>query len=39
MAYVQLVIVLALIEFVVFCYAVGQARTRYNVPVLSTCTP
>ena len=31
MAYVQLVIVLALIEFLVFGYAVGQARTRYNV--------
>ena len=36
MAYVQLVIVLALIEFVVFCYAVGQARTRYNVPAPAT---
>ena len=36
MAYVQLVIVLALIEFVVFGYAVGQARTRYNVPAPAT---
>lgn len=36
MAYVQLVIVLALIEFVVFGYAVGQSRTRYNVPAPAT---
>ena len=36
MAYVQLVIVLALIEFAVFCYAVGQARTRYHVPAPAT---
>lgn len=36
MAYVQLVIVLALIEFVVFGYAVGQARTRYDVPAPAT---
>ena len=36
MAYVQLVIVLALIEFAVFGYAVGQARTRYNVPAPAT---
>ena len=36
MAYVQLVIVLALIEFAVFCYAVGQARTRYSVPAPAT---
>ena len=36
MAYVQLVIVLALIEFLVFGYAVGQARTRYNVPAPAT---
>lgn len=32
MAYVQLVIVLALIEFFFFGYAVGRARTRYKVP-------
>jgi len=36
MAYVQLVIVLALIEFLVFGYAVGQARSRYNVPAPAT---
>jgi len=32
MAYVHLVIVLALLEFLLFGYAVGRARTRYNVP-------
>ena len=32
MAYVHLVIVLALLEFLLFCYAVGRARTRYRVP-------
>ena len=32
MAYVQLVIVLALLEFLLFGYAVGRARTRYQVP-------
>ena len=32
MPYVQLVIVLALLEFLLFCFAVGRARTRYNVP-------
>ena len=36
MAYVQLMIVLALIEFVVFGYAVAAARTRYNVPAPAT---
>jgi glutathione S-transferase len=36
MAYVQLVIVLALIEFMLFGYAVGQARTRYQVPAPAT---
>ena len=36
MAYVQLIIVLALIEFVLFGYAVGQARTRYQVPAPAT---
>jgi len=36
MAYVQLMIVLALIEFLVFGYAVGQARSRYNVPAPAT---
>jgi len=32
MAYVHLVIVLALLEFWLFGYAVGRARTRYHVP-------
>ena len=32
MAYVHLVIVLALLEFLLFGYAVGHARTRYKVP-------
>ena len=32
MAYVHLVIVCALLEFLLFCYAVGRARSRYNVP-------
>ena len=32
MAYVHLVIVLALLEFLLFGYAVGRARTRYKVP-------
>jgi glutathione S-transferase len=32
MAYVHLVIVVALIEFLLFSYAVGRARTRYQVP-------
>ena len=32
MAYVELVIVLALIEFMLFGYAVGRARIRYKVP-------
>jgi glutathione S-transferase len=32
MAYVHLVIVCALLEFLVFGYAVGRARSRYNVP-------
>ena len=32
MPYVHLVIVLALLEFLLFGYAVGRARTRYNVP-------
>lgn len=36
MAYVQLIIVLALIEFVLFGYAVAQARTRYHVPAPAT---
>ena len=36
MAYVQLIIVLALIEFALFGYAVGQARTRYQVPAPAT---
>jgi len=32
MAYVHLVIGLALLEFLLFGYAVGRARTRYKVP-------
>ena len=32
MAYVHLVLVLALLEFLLFGYAVGRARTRYQVP-------
>ena len=32
MAYVHLVIVLALLEFLLFGYAVGRARARYKVP-------
>ena len=32
MTYVQLVIVLALLEFFFFGYAVGRARTLYQVP-------
>jgi glutathione S-transferase len=32
MAFVQLVLALALLEFVVFLFAVGRARVRYNVP-------
>jgi uncharacterized membrane protein YecN with MAPEG domain len=32
MPYVHLVIVLALLEFLLFGYAVGHARTRYKVP-------
>ena len=36
MPYVHLVIVLALLEFLLFGYAVGQARTRYRVPAPAT---
>ncbi len=36
MAYVQLVMLLALLEFLLFGYAVGSARTRYNVPAPAT---
>ena len=32
MAFVQLVLALALLEFAVFGFAVGRARVRYNVP-------
>jgi glutathione S-transferase len=32
MAFVQLVLALALLEFVLFAFAVGRARVRYNVP-------
>ena len=36
MPYVHLVIVLALLEFLLFGYAVGRARTRYKVPAPAT---
>jgi len=36
MPYAHLVIALALLEFLVFSYAVGRARTRYNVPAPAT---
>ncbi len=36
MEYVQLVMVLALLEFLLFGFAVGRARTRYNVPAPAT---
>ena len=36
MAYVQLMMLLALLEFLVFGYAVGHARERYNVPAPAT---
>jgi glutathione S-transferase len=36
MAYVHLVTALAVLEFALFCYAVGQARTRYKVPAPAT---
>jgi glutathione S-transferase len=36
MPYVHLVIVLALVEFAVFGFAVGRARTRYHVPAPAT---
>jgi len=32
MAFVQLVLALALLEFALFAFAVGRARVRYNVP-------
>jgi glutathione S-transferase len=36
MAYAHLVIALALLEFLVFGFAVARARTRYNVPAPAT---
>lgn len=36
MPWVNLVIVLALIEFLYFGFEVGRARTRYNVPAPAT---
>ncbi len=36
MAFVQLVMLLALLEFLVFGYAVGHARERYHVPAPAT---
>jgi glutathione S-transferase len=36
MPYVHLVVVLALAEFVVFGFAVGRARVRYQVPAPAT---
>jgi glutathione S-transferase len=36
MAYVHLVIVLALLEFLLFGYAVARARGRYQVPAPAT---
>jgi uncharacterized membrane protein YecN with MAPEG domain len=36
MPYVHLVIALALVEFFVFGWAVGRARTRYQVPAPAT---
>jgi glutathione S-transferase len=36
MAYAHLVIALALLEFLLFGFAVAQARARYNVPAPAT---
>jgi glutathione S-transferase len=36
MSLVHLVIALALVEFFAFCWAVGRARVRYNVPAPAT---
>jgi glutathione S-transferase len=36
MPYVHLVITLALLEFLLFAWAVAQARVRYNVPAPAT---
>jgi glutathione S-transferase len=36
MPYVHLVMMLALVEFLVFGWAVGRARTRYDVPAPAT---
>jgi glutathione S-transferase len=36
MPLVHVVLGLALLEFVVFCYAVGRARIQYNVPAPAT---
>ena len=36
MAYVHVVMMLALVEFLIFGWAVGRARSRYNVPAPAT---
>jgi len=36
MAYVHVVMMLALVEFIIFGWAVGRARGRYNVPAPAT---
>ena len=36
MAYVQVVMLLALLEYLLFGHAVGRARSRYNVPAPAT---
>ncbi len=36
MAYVELVMMLALLEFLLFGFAVGRARTRHHVPAPAT---
>ena len=36
MPFVHLVIALALVEFLLFCWAVARARVRYNIPAPAT---
>src|SRR4029077_7813263 len=36
MPFVHLVIALALVEFLLFCWAVAGARVRYNIPAPAT---
>ena len=38
MAYVTLVAMLALVQFVYFGFAVGRARSRHDVEALAVCT-